>query len=429
MTSTASTRRPPTTLELIVAFGGLMATLAAGYGVLFTIVDDYRDEYGISETQIGFVIGIGFIAGFLAQLTIAPLADRGHARRIVIIGVVVNVVGLLLMAVGTSLVPIIVGRFISGVGIGAAGPAVRRIVILADPGNLGQNLGRLLAADVFGFAMGPAISALLVGPLGIPAPFIAVALCSIVLLPFVARVQVRESEEPPRRRLALDLLRIRPFAGAVIMGAVVFVMIGAFDALWAVVHEDLGTTELIANLGITLFALPLVFLGPPGGRLAQTFGPFRLATIGLLAGAAFMLSYGLLPSGGAIFAVAMFHAISDGLTISSTGVAAGMVVPDDRQAGAQGVLGAAQAVSAGLVAMVTGSLYDSFGRTTAYAACAAIMVLLTVTGAVLARPAWGLRRPVAASAGTEPAEVAGSAAVGPAALPEGAASTPTVTDR
>ena len=430
MTSTARAEpRSPTAIELIVAFGGLMATLAAGYGVLFTIVDDYRAEYGISETQIGIVIGIGFIAGFIAQLTIAPLADRGHARRIVIIGVLVNAAGLLLMAVGTSLVPIVVGRFISGVGIGAAAPAVRRIVILADPDNLGQNLGRLLAADVFGFAMGPAISAVLVGPLGIPAPFIAVVVCSIVLLPFVARVQVRESDDPPRRRLALDLLRIRPFAGAVLMGAVVFVMIGAFDALWAVVHEDLGTTELIANLGITLFALPLVFLGPPGGRLAQTFGPFRLATIGLFAGAVFMLSYGLLPSGGAIFAVAMFHAVSDGLTVSSTGVAAGMVVPDDRQAGAQGVLGAAQAVSAGIVAMVTGSLYDSFGRTTAYAVCAAIMVVVTAAGAWLARSAWGLRRPLTAAAKIDPVEVAGTSAVGPAALPEGAASTWTVTDR
>ena len=47
---------------LFVAFGGLMASLAAGYGVLFTIVDDYRDEYGISETAIGVVIGIGFVA-------------------------------------------------------------------------------------------------------------------------------------------------------------------------------------------------------------------------------------------------------------------------------------------------------------------------------------------------------------------------------
>jgi len=389
-----SSRGAPSDLLLLAAFGGLLAFLAAGYGVLFTIVDDYKNEYGLGERAIGFVIGVGFIAGFLAQVLIAPLADRGHARKVVLFGVAVNVAGLLLMALGTSLVPILIGRIVSGIGIGSASPAVRRIVILADPSNLGQNLGRLLALEVFGFAMGPAISAVLVGPFGIPAPFVVVAACTLILLPFVARVHVAETEVRPPRRLALDLLRIRPFAGAVVMGSVVFVMIGSFDALWALVHDELGTREWIANVGITLFALPLIFLGPPGGRLAQTFGPFRLATLGLFGGALFMALYGLLPTGGAIFAVAMVHALSDGLTISSTGVAAGMVVPDERQAGAQGMLGAAEAVAAGVMAIVTGAVYESYGRTAAYFVCASVMLVLTLFGVWLARPAWSITRPL-----------------------------------
>jgi MFS family permease len=379
---------------LFVAFGSLMASLAAGYGVLFTIVDDYRDDYGISETAIGVVIGIGFIAAFLSQLVIAPLADRGHARAVVLFGVAINVVGLLLMGFSTTLVPILIGRFISGVGIGAAIPAARRIVILADPNHLGQNLGRLLAAEVFGFAMGPAISAALVGPFGIPAPFLVVAVATVVMLPFVARVAVTENGPTAHRRLAIDLLRIRPFAGAVVLGAAVFVMIGSFDALWALVHDDLGTTKWVANLGITLFALPLIILGPIGGRWAQVYGPFRVAALGLVAGAIFMTLYGLMPTGGLIFAVAMMHAVSDGFTVSSTGVAVGMTVPDDRQAGAQGVLGGAQALAAGVMAVVTGALYDEFGRTVAYAVCAAVMLTLVAIGTWLARSAWTLKRPL-----------------------------------
>ena len=100
-------------------------------------------------------------------------------------------------------------------------------------------------------------------------------------------------------------------------------MIGAFDALWAVVLDDLNTNEWIANLGITLFALPLILLGSIGGRLAQRVGPFRVGTIGLLGGALFMALYGVVPTGGAMFAVAMVHAVNDGLTVSSTGVAVG----------------------------------------------------------------------------------------------------------
>ncbi|NKB41480.1 MAG: MFS transporter, partial [Ilumatobacter sp.] len=295
LTEAASEPARPSPMRILFAFGGLNGTLAAGYGVLFTIVDDYKTEYGINETSIGLVIGVGFLAGFISQIVFAPYADRGHARTVVIVGVLVSVAGLLLMAVGASLLPILIGRIINGLGVGAATPAVRRIVIIADPNNLGTNLGRLLSADVFGFAMGPAISAVLVGPFGIPAPFVVVGAISLFLLPFVARVPVDETsvENQPRRRLAFDLLTIRPFAGATVLAGVGFLMIGGFDALWSLVHNELGTAEWIANIGITLFALPLVFLGPRGGRLAQTFGPFKLAAIGLFAGTGFMLGYGL----------------------------------------------------------------------------------------------------------------------------------------
>ena len=171
----------------------------------------------------------------------------------------------------------------------------------------------------------------------------------------------------------------------------VYIMIGAFDALWALVHDELGTTEWIANLGIALFALPLIFFGPAGGRLAQRVGPFRLGTVGLVLGAVFMASYGILPTGGLIFAVAMVHALSDGITISSTGVAVGMVVPEERQAGAQGILGAAQALMAGIMAAATGGIYEQFGRTAAYMVCAIVMLLLVGSGLWLARSAWNLR--------------------------------------
>jgi len=302
-----------------------------------------------------------------------------------------NVAGLLTMAAATSVTPLLGGRFVSGIGIGMAIPAIRRIVILADPDRLGHNLGTLLAADVAGFAAGPAVSALLVGPFGISAPFIVIAACTALAVPFVARTPVVESVDPVARRLAIDLLRIRPFAGAVVLGSAVFLMIGAFDALWSLALADLDAKDWIANLGITLFALPLVIFGAIGGRLAQRVGPFRVGTVGLLLGAMFMLLYGLVPSAGAMFAVAMVHALSDGLTVSSTGVAVGMVVPADRQAGAQGVLSGLQTLTAGVVAIITGVLYEHAGRTTAYAFAAGLMVAFVAVGAWLARQSWNVR--------------------------------------
>lgn len=382
----------------ILVFAALSATLSSGYGVLFTVVGDFRSEYDISEAMIGIIIGIGFFAGFLAQVFIAPIGDRGRARQVVAFGVLINVVGLILMGIGGSVELILIGRFISGIGIGAAAPAIRRIVILVDPANLGRNLGWLLSADVFGFALGPAISAVLVGPFGLAAPFLVIAALALMLLPNLWRVSVREDRGATTQRLALDLLSDKAVAGGVVLGAGVFLMIGGFDALWDVVHEDLGTNDFIANLGITLFALPLIFLGPFSGVLAQRIGPFIMGSLGLVGGAFFMTAYGLLPSGNWIFAFAMFHAVTDGLTIAASGVAVGLAVSDERQAGAQGLIGAAQALTAGTTAIVVGSLYGSSGRFAAYSATAAGMLVCVAIALYLGRDFRRERKAAAAAA-------------------------------
>ena len=369
-------------------FGVLTGLFAAGYGVMFTVLDDFRDQYGIGEAWLGAIVALGFFSSFFAQVLLAPLADRGHARRMVYIGMALDVAGLLTMAFGRTVAVLLVARVISGVGAGLALPAIRRMVVIADRDNIGSNLGRLLAFDVIGFAMGPAISAVLVGPFGIAAPFIFISLATVACLPLVTRVHIADSGDEGAatdRRFAFDLLRVRPFLGALSFGAAVFIMIGTFDALWVLVLDDLDTADWIANVGITFFAVPMVFLASRGGRLAQRVGPFRVATVGLSVATLMMFLYGQMPSGGAMLAVAMFHAISDGLTVSSPGIAVGMVVAEERQAGAQGMLGGVQTLVGGIAALAAGSIYQNHGRTTAYTVCALTMALLVIAGSWLSR--------------------------------------------
>lgn len=381
----------------MLTFGLLTAVMASGYGVMFTVLDDFRDEYGITESRLGLIVGIGFISSFLAQVFLAPIADRGHARRLVVIGLGVNVLGLLCLAFGETLSVLMLGRFVSGLGLGMVFPAIRRIVILGDRDRLGQNLGLLLACDVAGFAAGPAVSALLVGPFGLSAPFLLIAAASIGCLPVVLRVRVAETDESPRARMAFDLLANRAYVAALCMGAAVYIMIGAFDALWAVVLDDIEASEWVANLGITLFVLPLIVLGPIGGRLAQRVGPFRVGPVGLVAAAGFMFLYGLMPSGLWMLAIALVHSVTDGLTVSSTSVAVGMVTPDDRHAGAQGLLGGIQTLLAGVVAVLAGVLYEFLGRVVAYGTAAGIMLALVVAAVVLSGDT--RRRPIEVASG------------------------------
>lgn len=389
--------------QLILTFGLLTALFAAGYGVMFTLLDDFRDRYGISDSSLGLIVASGFFASFAAQVLFAPMADRGHARRLVNVGMLLNLGGLLTMAFGKTVLLLLLGRIVMGLGAGIGVPAIRRIVILADPDNLGSNIGRLLAADVAGFAMGPAISAVLVGPFGIAAPFLVIVVATLACFPVIARARVDETsaDEQSQARFAFDLLRSRTYVGALCFGSAVFLMIGTFDALWVLVLDDLHTSQWIANLGITLFALPLIFLGSIGGRLAQRVGPFRIGTLGLVLGACFMFAYGRLPTGIAMFAVSMVHALSDGVSVASSGVAVGVVTPADRMAGAQGLLGGAQTLVGGIAALLAGELYQNHGRATAYTVCSVLMITLVVVGIACVGPAWSARPDPESSAPTD----------------------------
>ena len=313
---------------MLTITGGLRSI---GYGVMFTVLDDFRDSYGISESGLGLVVAAGFFTSFLAQITLAPLADRGHARRLVVAGLVIDALGLVVMAYGTTLPVLLGGRVLMGIGMGMASPAIRRVVIISDPQNLGRNLGRILSADVAGFAAGPVLSAILVGPFGIKAPFLVLAVVSVFMLVVVSRTGVAEERTPSTEKFALDLLRQRALAGAIVIGLAMFLMIGTFDSLWAVVMDDLDAPTWMANVGITIFALPLIILGPLGGKLAQRYGPFRLASLGLVVAALFMSAYGLLPAAWMLLAAGLFHSLSDGFTITGSGVAVGTVVHQEQR--------------------------------------------------------------------------------------------------
>lgn len=374
--------------RLILTLQFATAILATSYGVMFTMLDDYRNEYDIAESGLGFVVAVGFFASFVSQVIIAPLADRGRAKQLLVLGFVLTVLGCLGMGFGSTLSVLLVSRIVMGIGAGMALPALRRIVIVADPKHLGTNMGRLLSVDVAGFAIGPMISALTVGPFGIEAPFLVISAAVVVVAAILSRVPVPETahEDRPSERFAFDLLKIPPVAGAVMIGLALFLMIGTFDSLWAVMMDDFDAPTWMANAGVSLFVLPMIVLGPLGGRLAQRVGPYKVGAVGMFIGAVFMSLYGVLPGPTLMLGVFLLHTINDGLSVTSAGIAVGISAPAERQAGAQGLLGGLQTLIGGVAASLAGWTYDNYGRTTAFFVTAVVMVALVSTGLVLAGP-------------------------------------------
>ena len=367
-------------LQATTALGGM------GYGVMFTVLDDFRDKYGITEAQLGIIVGVGFITGFLSQILFAPLADKGHAKKLVMTGIAIEIVGTLFMAFGQAFLPLIIGRLLAGFGVGISEPALRRILILSDPERMGQNLGLIVSASVAGFTAGPIVSALTADTLGIAAPFLIVAVLLVVVAFGLFNLHFQEAniEDAPTQRLAFDMLRIRPLAGAIVIGLALFAMIGTFDAVWSVMMDDMNAPTWVANFGISLFAMPMIFLAPRGGQLTQKVGPFKASMVGLSIGAICLVMYGTLWSPYPMLAIGIIHGVVDGLTITGGSAAVALVAPRERLASAQGLYGGLQTLTGGISAVLAGTAYGIIGRAT-FIWCAGAMLLFIAIGSWLAK--------------------------------------------
>ena len=376
-----------------------MGVLASGYGVMFTMLDDWRAEFGIQETGLSMIIAVGFFTSFIAQLTIAPYADRGHARKLMTVGMAANAAGALIMAFGSSLPLFLLGRFVMGVGAGIAIPAIKRIVIVSDPENMGGNLGRGVSIEVGGFAIGPVIAALTVDSINLAAPFILIAVLITVAGFIISRLNITETavEDRTEERFAIDLLKNRAVLGSILVGIALYVMIGVYDSLWVIMMDDLKAPHWVGNAGVALFGLPWIFFGALGGRIAQKHGPLRVSAFGLALGSLYMTSYGFMTMPYLMLGVGLTQSMLDSLTVTGIGVAVAQATPPERQAGASGLLGGMQTLMGGLAAMSAGTMYEHFGQKFAFTATGVAMAILVSVGCFLVGKKW-LRKPVPAVA-------------------------------
>jgi MFS family permease len=370
------------------------------YGVMFTMLDDFRNNFGIAESALGFIVGVGFFTSFLGQVSIAPLADRGRAQRLIILGLGLEVIGCIGMALGETFIILLVSRIIMGFGAGSALPALRRVIIVADPENFGRNLGRILSFEVAGFASGPIVSVIFAEFFGIPGPFIFLATIISLFVVIVSRIAVPETakENHPTERFAVDLLKNRAITSGILIGVALFFMIGVFDSLWVLMMDDLDAAQWMANVGVSVFVLPLILLGPFGGKFVQRIGPYRAGGFGMILGALFMAGYGLMPTPTLMMLVFFLHSLNDGFFVTGAGVAVGTSAPLERQAGAQGLLGGMETLAGGVAASFSGLAYDHLGRATTFLGTGTIMLTLILASRILAGDNWSVRNVVPKSA-------------------------------
>ena len=353
-------------------------SMSLGYGSIYTLLADLRDRYGFSEAQLGVIVAAGFLAGFVTQLALARLADRGYAPLLVRGGIVLAMGAMIGSAVATQLWAFLRARLLLGLGSGAVGPAIRRIVITHDPEHVGANLGRLASFDVAGFLVGPLLAATAAEVLSIRAPFWFLGGVLLLVLLQTLRLDLSAGTVAAPRRAVRDLVALPAVQATLCMAVAFYVTVGMFEAIWSLLLKDHGAETWLIGLTLSLFTVPMIFLAPIGGRVAQRRGPVHVVTVSLAIATVCTFAYGVLPSLWMLLAVSLLHAMADSFTMPGNQVSAAISSPPEHVSSAQGLLGATGLATAGATGLLAGFLYEEWGRFAVTTTSAGIMVAFIV---------------------------------------------------
>jgi len=372
-----------------------------GYGVLFSLMAELQDAHGFATAGLGLISGATFVTSLVAQLTMSRYADRGHARTLLAAGLAAQIAALVWIGLAADLWQFVTARAVEGFGIGCFLPAARALVVTSDPDRSGRNLGMLSAVDLGGVTIGPVVGAVLAALFGLAAPFFVLAVLTAGALVFVAVVAGREHEAPIEaggRNSLRRLIRIRRVIGVAIITLALEFPMGVYDSLWARYLTDRGASQLFVGVSLFVFGLPFMAFATLGGRLADRYGPLRVAVLGGLVIIPTTLAYGLIAAPIGILLVSIVESIGASAAFPGAQAAMAEASPPDLVASGQGLALAAGIGGAGVAAMVAAPIYQDLGSGWLFAGTAAVMAILVAIGAGVARSGEGMRRSAADTA-------------------------------
>ena len=363
----------PTSLIGLFLIGG---TLNLGYGSVFTLLAEIRDRFGFEDWAIGWIGGAGFAAGFAAQVALSRYADRGHVRAMLVGGVIAALLGMIGMVFATQLWEFVGARLLLGLGSGTFMPAVRRIAVTRDPSRAGETLGRMAVFDLGGFLLGPVVASALNELWGLRAPFIALAVLLAASIPLAARAKLQHTQGSASPRSVRELLQNRSMQSCVLAAIAFYLTVGVFEATWAIFLADQGASQLFIGATLSLFSLPMLFIPPGAGRLAQRVGPMRVMPFSIGGAIVCMLGYGVFDGLLVLAVIVAIHSIVDAFTMPATQLAVARATPPDQIATGQGLLGALGLATAAASAAFGGFLYGEYGALVLFGGTAGVMAIL-----------------------------------------------------
>ena len=296
-------------LTIIVAIQWMGATLGLPLLPLFL------EHRGGIPTIIGFIMASFFVAGVATQFALGRLADRIGRRPVLIASLIVYALASMTYLLPVSAPWFALTRAVQGASAGAIEVAsMSAVAALFSESERGRAISRILAAQLFGIAIGP-IAGVVVSVRALGWAFFIAGIVSICAAVVAYRTNLGDLAFDPS---PLPQLQWSPqLVGALVAASASGLAIGVYEACWSLLLHSHHASTLQIRLSWTVFCLPWVALSGVGGWLADHANRRFVALGGLLNGAFFLSLYPHIHNNDLILFMGSLESIGAALSLPS----------------------------------------------------------------------------------------------------------------
>ena len=326
----------------------------------------YMQGQGIGLAEISLVTSAYMAANFLFQVPAGWASDRVGRKPLLVGGLLVHVVTSLLYLNAHGSWEFGALRFIDGIAAAANMPAARAYIMDTVPAaRRGQAFGLLGAAFNGGMMFGPAIGGFLGGFTGMNGPFWFGAITSLVAGGWLA-IKMQGGKPVQQAEEAVEIPVGAPVAIRIPWRAIAPLFVstigwgfvgGFFSVVWNIWIHDLGGDLNVIGFSYTLFALPMVLVGPWGGRLADRYSRPLLILIPSLVAAAIYFAYGFITSIPVILALGVVEGAMIAILDPASSSYMADVLPPAMRGRLQGVISTTNTGVGFVGTLICGPLY------------------------------------------------------------------------
>lgn len=182
----------------ILVAAAVEATMYLGFGAFLGFLPLYAKTAGLDDAQIAFVLALQLTVAVVAKPFTGTVSDRVGRKPVIVLGLLAVAAALPLVFRATSFAALLAIVPLLGLGIAAVTPATNALIAdLVATSRLGAGMGVFGTIWDVGEAAGPILAGLLIGQLGYPPAFDAIAAITLVVaLAFALRVRFTAASAP-----------------------------------------------------------------------------------------------------------------------------------------------------------------------------------------------------------------------------------------